>query len=173
MFWLPRRGVKIAGNDRSRGKNGIYSSFLFGVCRWHSAFYFGAGIVFKRKKMNEITKEVTLPIGYGSWLQVAMTINNSTSLKECSGHEIFTLHICDEKDSQDGEVFEIDVETLKSMVFSELIDLIPGPYECGNIIRSLKRMKALVIFSGALIGEDPTFEKAINHFEKIEKLTRV
>jgi len=116
----------------------------------------------------EIQKEIRLPQGYGSWLQVAMAIQvgstDAINLKETDGHKRFKTRMHGGDFSPLVETFEIDVLTLKARVFDELIDLIPDYDETLNIIRALKRMKAIATTTGS---ECPTYEKGIEHFQKI------
>ena len=117
----------------------------------------------------EIQKEVRLPHGFGSWLQVAMAIQlestDAINLKDAAGHERFKTYM---RGGDFGnslvEKFEIDVLTLKSRVFDELIDLIPNYDETLNIIRALLIMKRMALPTGS---EDPTYKKGIEHFQKI------
>lgn len=117
----------------------------------------------------EIQKEMRLPHGFGSWLQVAMAIQlestDAINLKDATGHERFKTYM---RGGDFGntlvERFEIDVLTLKSRVFDELIDLIPDCDEAIKIVRALKLMKAMATPTGS---ENPTYEKGIEHFQKI------
>jgi hypothetical protein len=116
----------------------------------------------------EIQKEIRLPQGYVSWLQVATAIQlestDAINLKETGGHERFKTRMHGGGFSPLVETFEIDVLTLKSRVFDELIDLIPTYDEAINIIRALKMMQRMALPTGS---EDPTYEKGVEHFQKI------
>ena len=95
-------------------------------------------------------------------IQVGST--DAINLKETDGNKRFKARMHGGDFSTLVETFEIDALTLKARVFDELIDLIPDYDETLNIIRALKRMKAIATATGS---EDQTYEKGIEHFHKI------
>lgn len=116
----------------------------------------------------EIQKEIRLPFGYASWLQVAMAIKlestDGISLKEANGHKRIKAYMEDGFKSTTVEKFEIDVLTLKGRVFDELIDLVPSYDEVLDIVKALRIVQRMALPHGT---ENPNYEKGIEHFEKI------